>query len=285
MLYRCFCSGRVARLHPASIHHSLEHDDASCVSDARCGLLHSLSAIGLLAVSACQIARARAGRRLRLRRRRHGRTRSRLSEPLRDEIPPAELSAVMAAHFKGLGSMEQYEYGAAVDAFREVHRRAPGWIPGAINLAIALLNDTGVQAEQAKKTGGKPLPTTSTRPSTCWPGSSSETPTNPYAHFCRGIILEQQGRLAEAHQHFKKVTEIDPNDAAAWYWSGSTLPDPDNPSQPAGPDQANEQIALYAKALELQSLPDARDLQDGHEPRGSRTTRRRPRRCSSSGRR
>ena len=46
------------------------------------------------------------------------------------------------------------------------------------------------------------------------------------------------------------MTEIDPNDAAAWYWSGSTLPDPDDPSQPAGPNQAKEQIALYAKALE-----------------------------------
>ena len=31
-------------------------------------------------------------------------------EPLKNEIPPAELDAVMAAHFKGLGLMEQYEY-------------------------------------------------------------------------------------------------------------------------------------------------------------------------------
>ena len=54
-------------------------------------------------------------------------------------------------------------------------------------------------------------------------GVLERDPANPYAHFCRGIILEQQGRIDEAHQHFKKVTEIDPNDAAAWYWLASTL--------------------------------------------------------------
>ena len=51
------------------------------------------------------------------------------AEPLKNEIPPGELEPVMAAHFKGLGYMEQYEYREAVEAFREVHRRAPGWIP------------------------------------------------------------------------------------------------------------------------------------------------------------
>ncbi len=34
-------------------------------------------------------------------------------------------------------------------------------------------------------------------------GVLERDPKNPYAHFCRGIILEQQGRIAEAHQHFK----------------------------------------------------------------------------------
>ena len=97
----------------------------------------------------------------------------------------------------------------------------------------------------------KPLPDNFDEALDLLAGVLERDPANPYAHFCRGIILEQQGRIAEAHQHFKKVTEIDPNDAAAWYWSGSTLTDPDDPSQPAGPKQAKEQIALYAKALEL----------------------------------
>ena len=51
--------------------------------------------------------------------------------------------SVMTAHFKGLGYMEQYKYAEAADCFREVRRLAPGWIPGSINLAIALLNPDG----------------------------------------------------------------------------------------------------------------------------------------------
>ena len=75
---------------------------------------------------------------------------------LKDEIPGGDLAAVMAAHYAGLGHMERYEYREAVEAFRSVQKRAPGWIPGAINLAIALLNDSGVKAEEAKKAGGAP---------------------------------------------------------------------------------------------------------------------------------
>jgi tetratricopeptide (TPR) repeat protein len=216
---------------------------------ARHGLVF-LSAIGLLALSACQSrepepipppaspASALPSPTVR-------------SEPLRDEIPSSELTAVMAAHYKGLGFMEQYKYGEAVEAFREVHRRAPGWIAGTINLAIALLNDSGVKAEQAKKSGGDGAGDNFGEALDLLAGVLKRDPQNPYAHFCRGIILEQQGGIAEAHQHFKRVTEIDPNDALAWYWSGSTLPDLERPSQPAGPNQAKEQIAFYAKGLEL----------------------------------
>ncbi len=81
-----------------------------------------------------------------------------------NEIPSAELSAVMEAHFQGVGYMEQYEYGKAARAFREVRKRAPGWVPGAINLAIALLNMTGQEAETAKQAGGAPRWETSTKP-------------------------------------------------------------------------------------------------------------------------
>ena len=93
----------------------------------------------------------------------------------KNEIPAAELSAVMAA-ISGAGFMEQYEYGKAAKAFREVRRRAPGWIPGAINLAIALLNMTGEEVEAAEaKPEGVPRWATSTKPFSslpgCWSGS------------------------------------------------------------------------------------------------------------------
>jgi len=173
-----------------------------------------------------------------------------LSEPLKDEIPAGELTAVMTAHFKGLGSMEQYKYGAAVAAFREVHRRAPGWIPGAINLAIALLNDTGVQAEEAKKAGADPAPNNYDKALDLLAGVLERDPANPYGHFCRGTILQQQGRLAEAHEHFKRVTEIDPNDAAGWYWLASTMSEMGDPLKLDARKLAKDQIAPLTKALE-----------------------------------
>ncbi len=172
------------------------------------------------------------------------------SEPLKDEIPSSELATVMTRHFEGLGYMEQYKYAQAIEAFREVRSRAPGLDPGAINLAIALLNDTGVKAEAAKKQGADPASSNFDESLKILSGVLARDPDNPYAHFCRGIILEQQGNLAEAYRHFQRVTEIDPSDAAGWYWLASTMTDPANPANPAGPDQAKEQMSLFAKALD-----------------------------------
>src|SRR5690348_6581806 len=70
-----------------------------------------------------------------------------------DEIPADQLAPVLEANLVGRGLMEQFKYGEAADSFREVHRLAPGWIPGSINLAIALLNDTGLKIEKAKAKG------------------------------------------------------------------------------------------------------------------------------------
>ncbi|MGE3820710.1 MAG: tetratricopeptide repeat protein, partial [Isosphaeraceae bacterium] len=170
---------------------------------------------------------------------------------LEDVIPPAKLDAVLRAHYRGLGFMERYEYGKAAEAFREVHELAPGWIPGSVNLAIALLNDTGTQAEAAKSTGGT--------------GSANfdealklldavidRDPDHLNARYCRGLILEFVGRggTAKAHEDFKFVAERDPADGHAWYKVGATLTAPDDPSQPAGPAQAEELIALYTRALD-----------------------------------
>ena len=86
----------------------------------------------------------------------------------------------MKAHFEGLGHMEQYEYAKAAENFRKVHELAPGWIPGSINLAIALLNDTGVKVEAAKKAGGaEPAGQLRRRPRPARRASSSATRTTP----------------------------------------------------------------------------------------------------------
>ena len=151
------------------------------------------------------------------------------AEAPKNEIPAAELSAVMEAHFQGAGFMEQYEYGKAAKAFREVRRRAPGWVPGAINLAIALLNMTGEEVEASKQTGGGAALGNFDEALQLLTGVMEQEPDNPHAHFCTGIILEQQGDLSGAHKHFRRVTELDPHDAISWYWTASTLTDPREP--------------------------------------------------------
>jgi tetratricopeptide (TPR) repeat protein len=160
-----------------------------------------------------------------------------------DAIPASALDAVMAAHLKGLGHMERYEYDQAVQAFREVHDRAPGWTAGSINLAIAFLNQTGSASDAATSRYTEAL--------ALLDGVLAREPGNLHAHYCRGIILEDLGDLDRAHGDFVFVAEHDPGDAHAWYKVGSTLTDPDRPGQPAGPKQARQLIEVYQRALEL----------------------------------
>jgi tetratricopeptide (TPR) repeat protein len=216
--------------------------------------LVAVTAIGFLAFSACGTTAPEPGAI-------PPKTAAGQGDPglLKDEIPGSELAAVMAAHYEGLGHMERYEYRDAIEAFRAVHKRAPGWIPGSINLAIALLNDSGVKAEEAKKAGAGAAPSAANFDEALelLARVLKREPNNPYAHFCRGIMLEQLGNIAEAHDHFKRVSEIDPTDAASWYWMGATLPEagrdaPDADARmKALKEKSKEEIAYFAKALEL----------------------------------
>ena len=123
---------------------------------ARHGLVFC-SAIGLLAISACQTREPDPGPPP------AGPAADRPSpapsfEPLRDEIPPAELASVMAAHYKALGFMEQYKVcRGRRSPFREVHRQRARLDTRARiqkSLADRVIGTTsGVKAEQAKKAG------------------------------------------------------------------------------------------------------------------------------------
>ena len=137
-----------------------------------------------------------------------------------------------------------------------MRKRAPGWIPGAINLAIALLNDSGVKAEERRRRGHAVAADHFDEALDLLAGVLDRDKGNPYAHFCRGIILQQQGNFAEAHDHFKRVTEIDPTDAAAWYWMACTIPERDlvndaKDRATAIKEKSKQEIALLGKAIEL----------------------------------
>jgi len=161
-----------------------------------------------------------------------------------DGIPPDQIGPIMEAHYRGLGFMERYAYREAVDAFREVHARAPNWISGSINLAIALMNDgrDGAETtEQARDLLNDVI---------------AGDPKNLHAHYCRGLILESLGLIARAHADFQFVVENDPGDAHAWYMLGSTVDltgiDRANEANQPEPIRAklNEQITDFLKALQ-----------------------------------
>jgi tetratricopeptide (TPR) repeat protein len=160
------------------------------------------------------------------------------------------MNQVLAAHASGLGHMERYEYRAAAGEFREVVRLAPDWLPAKINLAIALLNDTGAKAEQAKSQGGKAEPTNFEEALTVLGEVLAREPGNLHANYCKGLILEYLGNAAEAHEAYRKVTEKEPTSGHAWLKFGATLPDPARPTFPAGPKQAQQLIEIYTKALQ-----------------------------------
>lgn len=173
---------------------------------------------------------------------------------LKNQVPPDKLSEVLAAHLKGLGHMERYvEYPEAVVAFRKVHELAPGWVPGSINLAIALLNTTGAADQKSQGMGGAGAPAAPSHFDEALEllsGVLEREPGNLHAHYCRGIILEYLGRTAEAHKEFIFVTEKDPTDAHAWYKRAGTLPAPETASIEARKTNAAEQIRLLTTALE-----------------------------------
>jgi len=117
---------------------------------------------------------------------------------------------------------------------------------------------TGEEVEASKKSGGGSALGNFDEALQLVTGVMEHDPDNPHAHFCTGIILEQQGDLRGAHKHFRRVTELDPQDATSWYWTASTLTDPENPLLSTSPKLAKEQAAIYSKALELDPyLPQA----------------------------
>src|SRR5690349_6627674 len=60
--------------------------------------------------------------------------------PNGSELDPKDAPAVLRANNRGVGHMEQFDYEKAVADFEEVNHLAPGWLPGRINLGIALFN-------------------------------------------------------------------------------------------------------------------------------------------------
>src|SRR5260370_15939927 len=51
-----------------------------------------------------------------------------------------DMSAVLRDNNRGIGYMERFNYPKALETFEHVNQTEPNWLPGKINLGIALLN-------------------------------------------------------------------------------------------------------------------------------------------------
>jgi tetratricopeptide (TPR) repeat protein len=168
-----------------------------------------------------------------------------------------DMARVLAANNRGIGHMEQFLFPEAVQDFEEVVRLAPAWVPGNINLGIAIMN-----LAKNPEANASTSQDTFRRARGLFEEVLRTEPNNPYAHFCLGLIIHFRGHVDEFEQaiaHFKRVTEIDPGDAAAWYWLGSSYL-----------EERDQRIRCYQRALELDPNLTAalQGLHDGLQQEG-----------------
>jgi hypothetical protein len=138
--------------------------------------------------------------------------------------------AVYAANNRGIGHLEQFDYDKAVAAFEEVGRLAPNWIPGKINLGIALLNQAGKISDPTTPVRQQTFQRAIDLFHTIRTSEPADSWAQPYANYCIGVIFINQGRLNEARPFLERVTQLDPKDGDAWYQYGRTL-EFDNPEE------------------------------------------------------
>jgi hypothetical protein len=150
-----------------------------------------------------------------------------------------------------LGHLERYEPGA-VEAFREIRTLGPDWLPGSINLAIALMNEVGERERDVTEEALGLLESV-----------LASQPDNLHAHYCRGMIFLWKELYAKAQADFRIVAEKAPDDYHAWYWLGSCAQDRDKDRALRGAaaltENIKEAITAYRRALECNpSLSRAR---------------------------
>src|SRR4029077_11784787 len=96
---------------------------------------------------------------------------------------PPDPVALLRANNEGVGYMEKFDYKRGVEAFEKVVDMDPTWLPGRINLGIALLNRSSEDPPQLDRSGQ------------VFQRILAERPDDPYANFCLGIISFHKGHL------------------------------------------------------------------------------------------
>jgi tetratricopeptide (TPR) repeat protein len=138
---------------------------------------------------------------------------------------PVDWEATYEQNNRAIAIMESYHYVEAIPEFEKVVKLAPDWLPGRINLGIALLNASGSDTAYIPPCKA------------AFEEVLRRDPANPHAHFCLGILLRYQKNGLEAARHFEAVLETQPEDAYTWFWLGTLKP-----------EGSDEQTACYEKA-------------------------------------
>lgn len=133
---------------------------------------------------------------------------------------PLDTATILVRNAQGVGHMDRYEFAEAVPVFEKLVADAPDWLPGKVNLAIALIN-FGKGTETGKED-------VYVRAERLLQEVLAREPDNPYAHFNLGYLaLVVQNDWDRATPYFQKVTQLDPSDAWAWYWLGRSYVEDD----------------------------------------------------------
>jgi tetratricopeptide (TPR) repeat protein len=145
---------------------------------------------------------------------------------------------------RGVALMEQFKYEEAAGVFEEVVHRASDWMPGRINLGIALMNLGGGSNEKAAAA--------LKRSQEVFREILSEKAENPYAHFCLGIMAKHNADSTEAIQHFDAVLQHDPHDPHTLCWLAALLPEEDERKVDFTREALKMQPAFSAALFQLQ---------------------------------
>ena len=193
----------------------------------------------------------------------------------RNDVPADVLSEVLHAHREGSGTWSATSTPRRSRRSRSSTRRRPGGFP-VPSTWRSPCSTRGESRPRRRRSRGRTRPESTKLDQALILLSDvlRRDPENPHAHYSRGIILQNQGRIAEAHEDFQAVTEIDPTDGHAWFQYGSTLLSEKDPNRTAGPDQSTELIAIFTRALECNPylVPALYRLQQAYSWRGDSET-------------
>ena len=106
----------------------------------------------------------------------------------------------------GVARLEQYDYKAAADAFRQAFASPGAPVFARVNRAVALYYDN--QLEDAEREAR---------------AAATAQPNAPQPPYVLGLIARAAGRSGDAVEHFRRVLAIDANDVGAKIQLGQVL--------------------------------------------------------------